>query len=264
MRGGDQLELDFGVSTLDDYDQDDVPQIATDSPALDDDEGTLPAERLMPKGFYSRNLDPEKGGGEKNAIGLGTPHLEIRYGDRRYVIPLNDPRDIGKVPKLRKGGAMMAGGAGEHRSFMMIDGEDPSGDKQPGSIMIAASYTSGGTKKTLGVSMNVRDSGKEEISLVHGEGARVTVGKKSTTITSPDGKTYTEVSNSGNILGGNSKALGSLVVGQQLAAMPVALGPVVAACFTALAASVVALNPGAPAAVAPFLKLLQANHLKAT
>lgn len=264
MRNADQLELDFGVSALDDYDQDDIPQVSTDSPALDDDEGTLPAERLMPKGFYSRNLDPEKG--EKNAIGLGVPHIEIRYGDRRYVLPLNDPREVGKIPKLKKGGAMMAGGAGEHRSFMMIDGEDPNNEKQPGSIMIAASYSSGGAKKTLGVSMNVRDSGKEEISLVHGDGARVTIGKKSTTVTSPDGKNYVEVSNSGNILGGNNKALGSLVVGQQLAAMPVALGPVVAACFTALAAAVAAAPGanGAPAAVAPFLKLLQANHLKST
>lgn len=262
MMSGGQIEIDFGVGALDDYDPDGIPQIATDSPALDEDEGTQPAERLMPKGFYSRNLDPEKG--EKNEVGLGVPHLEIRYGDRRYVLPLNDSRDVAKIPKLKKGGSMMAGGAGDHRSFMMIDGEDPNGEKEPGSIIIAASYTKAGAKKTLGLSMNVRDAGKEEISLVHGDGARVTLAKTSTTVTSPNGKNYVEIGNNGNVLAGDSKAQGSLVVGEQLAAMPVALGPVVAACFTALAAAVVALNPGAPVAVAPFLKLLQANHLKTT
>lgn len=267
MRGEDQLAFDFGVSALDGYDEDDHPEISLDSPSAEasdpnDPSGTVPVERLMPKGFYSRNLDPDSGG--NGEVGLGVPVLVITYGDRRYVLPLNDPRDVGKVPKLKKGGSMMAGGAGEHRSFMMIDGEDPKGEKEPGSIMIAASYTKSGAKKTLGISMNVRDAGKEEITLVHGEGARVTLTKKSTITTSPDGKNYVEVGNDGNVLAGKTKSQGSLTVGQQLAAQPVALGPVVAACFTALAASVAALNPGAPVAVAPFLKLLQANHLKTT
>jgi len=48
-----QLDLDFGVCALDDYDEDDHAQIQTDSPGVDGSEGTQPAERLMPSGFYS-------------------------------------------------------------------------------------------------------------------------------------------------------------------------------------------------------------------
>lgn len=261
------IEIDFGVIALQDYDEDGHPQASTDSPGIGSSSGTQPAEVLTPLGLGTRALDADGGG--RAGIGLGAPCLEIWYGDRRYVLPLEDPRDVAKVPKLRKGGRILAGGAGEHRSFVAIDGLDPSGTQKPGSISIFASYSKGGSKKSLGVSLNVRDEGDEEITLVHGDGARVTIDKDGTSITSPNGEHYAHVTNDGNVLAGDSKIVGSCAVGEAAAALPVAIGPVVASALTALAAAVatITLDPAAkaaPAAVAPFISQLSAKHLRTT
>lgn len=267
-RNPDQLDLDFGVAALDDYDADGVAQVQTDTPALDDDEGTQPAERLMPFGFFSRLRDPEKGAGTSNSVGLGATVLEIRYGDRRYVLPLGDPRDVGKLPKLKKGGAMMGGGAGDYRSFVMVDGEDPKGVQPAGSILISASYASGGAKKSLGISMNLRTPGKEEITLVHGDGARVTIDKNGTTVAAPNGKHYFNVGSKGNVLAGDTKVVGSLQVGQSKGADAVVLASPLTALLEQLISIVAAINAtttGAPAAaLTTQLALLKAKHLQTT
>lgn len=267
-----QLELDFGVCALDDYDEDDHPQIQTDSPGVDGSEGTQPAERLMPSGFYSRLLDPEKG--PKGEVGLGAPVLVITAGDRRYTIPLNDPRDVGKVPKLRKGGSMVAGGAGEHRSFLVVDGEDPSGAKNAGSITISASYSKGGKKKSLGLAFNVRDSGNEEISIVHGEGQRFTMsakGSRGITLSNAKGDAYAEIGDDGIVLAGESKVQGALTVGSQLGGLPVPIWPKLMDYLQTLEAALLAhvgsIGPNpivVPTPIATVAKAIESQHLKAT
>lgn len=262
------VEIDFCVIALADYDEDGHLQLQTDSPGIDGTEGTQAAEALLPEGYHARPLDPDKGA--KGEIGLGAPGIRITIGDRRYVIPLGDPRDVvdGKIPKLKKGGKMVAGGAGDHRSVLMIDGEDPAGAKKPGSIMISASYSKGGVKKSLGLSMNVRDEGAEDISLVHGDGARVTIDKDGTSVTAPNGKHFLSVANDGNVLAGATKAQGSLTVGEQVAAQAVVKGPELMALLTQLitiVSSITAVTPGAAAAaLLPQLPTIMTKHLKAT
>lgn len=276
-----QMELDFGIAALADYDEDGHAQVQTDSPGLDGQEGTHPAETLLPLGFYARTLDPEREGGN---VGLGAPVLILTSGDRRYAIPLNDPRDVKLLPKLRKGGAMFAGGAGEHRSYAVFDGLDPNGGQTPGSFTLGVSYDKAGVKKTLGFSMNVRTPGEEEISIVHGDGHRVTFSSDgSIAITSANGKNYAQIGNDGNVLAGPSKVQGGLTVGEQLAALPVAIGPPTASALTLLASAIASLiaiagsTGGQPAlaaawapvtaalaALAPILAKLNAMHLKAT
>lgn len=263
-----QLEFDFGVSALADYDEDGHAQIQIDSPGVGGTEGTQPAESLLPTGFHARPLDPDRG--PTGEIGLGAPVLVITAGDRRYTIPLADPRDVikGRLPKLKKGGSMLSGGAGEHRSFVMIDGLDPSGSKQPGSITISASYSKGGAKKSLGLSFNVRDAGSEDISLLHGDGARVTIDSNGTTITAPSGEHYTEVSNDGTVLAGSAQVQGSLVVGEALAADDVVLSKPLIAILTQLCSIVAAISgpgSGAPAsALVSALAGIAAKHTKTT
>ena len=265
----DQLELDFGMVALSDYDEDGFMQIQTDAPGIDGSEGTQPAEALLPTGYYSRPLDPDKGPDGK--LGLGSPVIVITYGDKRYAIPLGDPRDVieGKVPKLKKGGRMLAGGAGEHRSFVMIDGEDPGKTKKSGSIMISAAYSKGGKKKSLGLSFNVRDEGSEDISLLHGDGARVTLDKNGTSIFAANGKSYVEVGADGNVLAGKTKVQGSLAVGQLEAAQALVKGPELVALLTKLIGIITPIvgvsGTGAPAqALTAELAALLTQHIKAT
>lgn len=266
----DQIEFDFGIAALASYDEDGHAEIQTDSPGLDGEEGTQPAERLMPLGFHAMPLDPDKG--PDGDVGLGAPVLTITHGDRRYVIPLQDPRDVGKVPRCRKGGTMMAGGAGDYRSFVAIDGEDPKGVQNAGSITVAASYSKGGVKKTLGFAFNVRNTGKEEISIVHGEGQRITFsasGSRGVVISNAKGDAYVEIGDDGNVLAGNSKVQGSLVVGSQLAAQSVVKGPEFVAFMTQLIGIIAPIvgvsGTGAPAAaLTAQLAGLLTQHFKAT
>lgn len=266
------VEIDIVVCTLADYDEDGHLQISTDSPGIDGTEGTQPAEALFPHGIIGRPLDPDKGA--ESAVGLGAPGLLIRVGDLRYVIPLNDPRDVidKKIPKLKKGGKMVAGGAGEYRSFFNIDGEDPTGAKKPGSVSIMVPYAKSGAKKSLGLSFNVRDSGAEDISLVHGDGARVTIDKNGTTITSPNAEHYIENGVEGNVLAGATKVQGSMSVGDPGAAQAVVSAPPLVQLLTQLLtmlATTPAVAPGAPlmpaaAGLAAALPKLLTQHLKAT
>lgn len=267
------VDIDIGTAALSDYDEDNHLQIQIDAPGIDGKEGTQPAEALSPNGVHARPLDPDKGGSD-SAIGLGEGLLIITIGDRRYVLPIGDPRDVaeGKVPKLKKGGKQLVGGAGEHRSFINIDGLDPKGAKKSGSVMISASYSKGGAKKSLGLSFNVRDEGKEDISLVHGDGARVTIDKKGTTITSPSGKNYVGVADDGVTLAGSVKIVGSVTAGDQLAGLPLAKGPELVALLSSIIATMAASVTGAPGvptmpaagALAAGVPTILTKHVKGT
>lgn len=261
------MDIDFGICAFSDYDEDGHLQIQIDSPGVDDSEGTQPAEALSVDGMRGRPLDPDKG--PEGEIGLGAPCLTVASGDHRYVIPLNDPRDVDKLPKLRKGGKMLAGGAGDYRSFVLIDGEDPATGsvKKPGSITVSASYAKAGVKKSLGLSFNVRDEGTEDISIFHGNGQRITLGENGVTITNAAGDAYVEVGPDGNVLAGPSAVQGALTVGAQLAATAVPIWAPLLSYLTALEA-LLKTNTGAPLVMVPPIasvaKLIEAQHLKTT
>jgi hypothetical protein len=243
-------EIDLVVAAGSSYDEDGHLEIQPDVPGLGS-EGTTPAEALSPNGVHARPVDPEKD--DNGQVGLGEGCLMITVGDRRYVIPIGDPRDIAesRIPRLKKGGKMLAGGAGDHRSFVVIDGEDPAGEKAAGSIMISASYTKAGAKKSLGLSFNVRDAGSEDVSLVHGDGARLTMNSAGTTITSPNGENYFEVGDDGIVLAGAVKAQGSFTAGSQLGADNLVLAkPLILLLgkLISITAAITAVTAGAPAA----------------
>lgn len=276
-----QLELDFAVAAFSDYDKDGHLRIQTDSPGVDPTKGTVASEALCPLGFYARPLDPEKD--DAATVGLGSTLLTARAGNDRYQIPFSDPRDAKLVPKLKKGGRMMAGGAGKYRSFISIDGLDPDGENEPGSIQALASYESDGTKKSHGLSMNVRKKGKEDITIIHGEGQRITLGASGArpiTLMNRNGNAWIMTDDKGNTLVGPTKVQGSLQVGSTKAAQPVAIGKAVIAALEALAKAIVAVGaaasaaPGAqgagPAAIAgtqalnTLYKAIEAQHLSST
>lgn len=262
-----QLELDFGVCVFSDYDDDGNLQIQTDSPGIDGEEGTAPAQALFPMGVFARPLDPDKGGSESD-VGDGASCITVTAGNARYILPLDDPRDLKKLPKIRKGGRMLAGGAGEYRSFVAIDGEDPKKVTAPGSITISASYAKAGFKKSLGISLNVRTPGKEEISLIGGNGQRVTLGEQGVTVVNAAGDAFVTVGEDGNVLAGDSKVHGSLNVGSQVGGQSVPIWPALLQYLTALEAALRVGNVGGPIAVptsiASLAALIASKHLKTT
>ncbi len=262
-------EIDIVVAALSDYDEDNHLQIQTDAPGVDGSEGTQPAEALSTNGVHARPLDPDKD--DKGNVGLGEGVLLITIGDRRYALPIGDPRDVAenRAPKLKKGGRQLVGGAGDYRSFINIDGEQVEGaTTKPGSVMISASYAKAGVKKSLGLSFNVRNEGEEDISLVHGEGARVTLGPTGTTITAPNGKHFIEVGDEGITLAGSVKVVGSITAGDQIAGQPLVKGPELVLLLQSLIAVVGAITlatPGAPAlALAPGVAAILTKHVKGT
>lgn len=261
------LDLDFGMLGGTEYDEDGHLCASLDVPGIDGTEGVQRVELLTPYGFFCRPLDPAKDSGGKIVEGPALVTLSI--GDDHAVMPIGDSRDVAKLPKLRKGGAGLYGGAGEYRSFLVIDGLDPAGAQTSGSITMAASYAKGGAKKSLGLSMNVRTPGSEEIALIHGEGSSLTLsagGKRSAVLANAKGDAWLETNDAGNVLAGATKVQGSLTAGEQKAARPVALAEPVIAALTALAAAVAAAPgaQGAPAAIQPFTAAIAAKHTKTT
>lgn len=275
-----QLELEFMMSVLADYDEDRHLQIQTDSPGVDGAGGTRPAEALSPHGFISRPLDADKGAAETE-IGLGAPGLCVTAGDHRYLIPFTDPRDVPKLPKVRKGGSMQYGGAGDYRSFALFDGEDPNGVGRAGSYTLGVSYGSGGVKKTLGFSLDIRTAGKESISLVHGEGQRMTFGADGLLeMRSASGSQAVMLNDDGTVITGEAQVSGSLTVGD-LSAEPLAKGPelveaivVLVSAIEAMLTTGAALEPRVAAVwpsiagpllgIAPLLAQMQSRHVRAS
>jgi hypothetical protein len=242
-----QLAFDFATAAFSEYDEDGFLVIAHDSIGDPEKAGVVPCE---------------------SQPGVGATLLQVMNGDETHHIPLTDPRDAKKRPKLRKGGAQMYGGAGEYRSFVLIDGDDPNGVQKPGSLTTSVAYAKAGAKKSLVLSFDVRTPGKESIALVHGEGQRISMlgeGKRAITLTSADGSSYMECSDQGNVLGGKTKVQGSLTVGSQAAATELVLLQPLFAYLQALEAKLAASPVGAVAVpVASVFATLGTKHLKAT
>lgn len=266
----EQFALDIMVAALCDYDEDGHPQVQTDSPGVGGQAGTHPAAMIMPHGFHTRTLDPDKG---PNAdVGLGASVLCVTLGDARFAMPLADPRDQEKIPKLRKGGTMMSGGAGTYRSFITIGGLDPDGVQSAGSIEIFASYAKAGAKKSIGMSFNVRTPGAEAFAITHGEGQRFELTSDGAIVsTSADGGSWYSCSDDGHVLAGDTTIRGSCNVGGE-AALPVVIAPLLVVMLQSLAtlmansstAGTLSGLAGAPAIVSAFAKLIESQHLSST
>lgn len=247
MTGG--AEIDFGVATFSDYDDDGHLVIQEDSPGLDNKAGTIPSEAIGPGGLVHRPLDPEKDAAGTPTSGEGL--LTFRYGDRRHFFPLNDDvRVVPKLPKVRKGGTMLYGGAeSDFFSFIVVDGKDPDGAQKSGSITALAPYSSGGTKKSHFFSMLVREAAHEAVILTHGEGHGLTLtttGKRAAVLKNPDGSASISTSDDGNVLRGKTKVLGALTVGDPGVAEAVVLARALITYLSALEAALAKGNALGP------------------
>lgn len=273
-----QLAFDFGMAVSSDFDEDGHPQVGIDLPGGPDDGGTgggAPAEVLSPFGFLSRPLDPVRDGNGVVSIGCGM--LWIRNGDERHCFLLEDPRIIALLPKLKKGGSIFYCADG---SFLLFDGEDPSGSKRAGSLTGSVKYVNAkGETRAHVLAMDKRTKGKEQVSFLHGEGQglmMVATGKKSAILRNSKGTAWVETNDEGNVLAGKTKIQGSLTIGDQEGAQPLANGQSTAQAITLIGqflATVAAAVPApvAPPAIAAFVGQLSGSvakiptqHLKAT
>jgi hypothetical protein len=275
-----QIEFDFGMAVASDYDEDGHLQVGIDLPGGADDGGAgggAPSEVLAPFGFLSRPLDPVKDAAGTISVGCGM--LWLRNGDQRHCFLLEDPRIIALLPKLKKGGSIVFCADG---NFLLFDGEDPTGKTRPGSLTGSVKYRNSKDETRAHVlAMDKRTAGKEQLSLLHGEGQGLmcmATGKRPAVLRNAKGTAWLETNDDGNVLAGKTKAQGSLTVGEQAAAMPVASGPIVASLFAALSQTLIGMGaaagltaPASGAVAAAFaaqsaglLAKLQTLHLKAT
>lgn len=262
-------DFDFAVSVFSDYDEDGHLVIQHDAPGVDEKAGVAPSECVLPWGLLARPLDPEKDANATPTEGCGL--LTWMHGDRRYHTPIGDPRATAKLPKARKGGAGLYGGAGDYLSFLLFDGLDPTGVATPGSLNVSTPYAKSGAKKSHYFGMLIREPGQEAIVLMHGEGHGfmcTTTGKRAALMKNAAGNASVMVSDDGVAINGKTKLVGSLTVGEQMAARPVVLGPELVALLTQLigiVAAITAVTPGAPAAaLIPQLQAIMSKQFKTT
>lgn len=263
-----QLEFDFAVAVFSDYDADGRLEIQHDAPGIGEAAGTVPDEAVMPGGFMHRPLDPEKDAGGQPTTGAGL--LRWTHGDHRHSMPLSDDeRTIPKLPKLRKGGTGMYGGAGEYRTFVVIDGVDPDGIVQAGSLTAMTPYAKDGVKKSHVFSMLVRERGQEAVVLTHGEGqgfTATTTGKRAAMMKNAAGNASVMANDDGVAIAGKTKIIGTLTVGEPNAAQELVLAKVLIAYLTALEARIAAtpgvLPPPPGTSIAQIATMMTTRFLK--
>ena len=256
------IEFDFGIASDSAYDPDGHLELGIDHYGSTEGAGGAKAANCTPFGFISRPLDPEATADGTPTTGCGI--LWWREGDHLNAMPLEDPRVVSKIPKVRKGGSMMFCAEG---SFALFDGEDPAKVDRAGSFTLGVKYPG----KSHVLSMGVRKNGKEEVSLKHGSGAGLAMtaeGKKSALLRNASGNAYFETNDDGNVINGKTKVQGGMVVGQPAAAQPVALAlPLIAVLgelITIVSGIVGTTGTGAPAAgLAAKLITLKAQMLSA-
>lgn len=98
------MNHDIGHCALSVYDDDGFLTFQFDGQS---DEGRLePYEAMMPLGWLSRPLDPEKDENGDVDPSKACPLLVMMEGDRGHATPLGDPRIMAALPRLEKGEAM--------------------------------------------------------------------------------------------------------------------------------------------------------------
>lgn len=174
------------------------------APSLQGDTHTAaPYASVQPLGFAARPRDPDDNG----AAGA----LYFTEGGVSYVLPTHDPRGLAKTPPLKPGGSVQYSYPG---GFLMFDGEN-------GSLLALVPNEDASKNHAISV-----DSAAGAISIIHAEGAALNLlndTKRTISLTSANGQAGIFLDNDGIALNGNSKVVGSLVVGSVAAAEAVAL-----------------------------------------
>lgn len=216
------------------------------SPALRGaDAGGPPYESVQPLGLIARPKDPTIGPDGNPVAGAGLLITTDGASGEAFSIPTTDGRAVSKIPQVAPGGTCLYA-SGEATSFHHLDGDN-------GSQQILVLYGDG--SKSLSITLSVDKAGKENIRIGHGDGHAVLLNHQGKVIMhNAAGDAYVEVGPSGVVINGNLKVNGSIIGGNTVAAVPVALSTettaIVAAFNAALGAGL--LVQGAKASlVAP-------------
>lgn len=260
------LELDFGICADSGHDEDGHPELGLDHYGPVGEASGAKGAHVHPFGFDSRPIDPDATSDGTPTKGCGM--LVINDGDRMNLMPLEDPRIVAKLPKNRKGGSRQYCADG---NYAMFEGLDPAKVVREGSYVASVKYVAGdGATKAHVFRMDKRLSGKEQISLLHGEGHGLTVaatGKKPASLRNAKGDAGFTTDDGGNTISGKTKVIGALTVGQPGAAQGLVMYPQFAAMMeqllTIVAGIVGTAGTGAPAAaLAGQLAAMQTTLLK--
>jgi len=258
---GNYVSLDFAQVLGSEYDDDGHIGLSLDHYGEEEASGQA-AELLCPLGIVVRPVDPDvSNDGSPEGV---SPVLQMTEGDHVAAMPLNDPRVTSQLPKQKKGGFLTYCPAAPG-SFFVFDGLDPEKKKRAGSFTLSAKYTSGSAKAHF-FQFDVREDGKEAVSLKHGEGMGLQMmsgGLRSAVFRNATGNAFVEVNDEGIILAGKIKQQGSMTVGQMAAADSLLKAKPMMAYLAAIEAALSSL--GKP--VAPFSALVEAaktQHLKSS
>lgn len=186
------------------------------SPALrGEDPGGPPFESVQPLGILARPRDPTVGPDGQPVAGAGLLIATDGASGEGYAIPTTDGRAVAKIPQVAKGGTCLYA-SGPLSSFHHLDGDN-------GSQQIIVLYGEGGGK-SLSITLSCDKAGKENIRIGHGDGHAVLLNHQGKVILhNAAGDAYVEVGPSGVTINGNLKVNGSIIGGNPVAAVPVAL-----------------------------------------
>lgn len=245
------LELDFGICVDSGHDEDGHPELGLDHYGPVGEAGGAKGTHVHPFGFDSRPLDPDDASDGAPKMGCGM--LVMRDGDSMNYMPIEDPRIVAKLPKNRKGGSRQYCADG---GYALFEGLDPAKKVREGSYIATVKYeASDGATKAHVFRMDKRTKGKEQLSLLHGEGHGLTLaatGKKPASLRNTKGNAGFTTDDDGNTISGKTKVIGALTVGPPPAAQGVVMYPQFAAMMqqllTIVAGIVGTTGTGAPAA----------------
>jgi len=205
---------------------------------LGENPGLGPAELHHQFGFVSRPRDPDRDEqgevkeGKACNLWFGTEgnatHAELAY----------DPRFVETFKHLKKGGSMRYAAPG---SFEVFDGDDGTNTL----------YVPTPDNKAHVVTTGVDGNQDPYIGIVHSTGMAMTMLHKSLTLKNAAGDAYIEVNDSGNVLNGAVKIMGSLICGDPVSAQPAAVAFPIVSYLTALEALLLALATALDVKLAP-------------
>lgn len=203
----------------------------------DGDESAMGYSSIQPLGLIARPRDPDQD--DDGEFGAAAGALFVDDGGETFVMPTTDPRALDKVPPLKPGGTALYSYPG---GCIVLDGEN-------GSLLVLVPNEDASKNHALSF-----DSAASALSIVHAEGMSFVMqddAKHSIAITGYNGDTGLIVDDDGVALNGNSKVVGSLVVGNIAAAEAVPLhaawndwATTISQVVGTLAAAVNVLAPG--------------------
>lgn len=222
------IVFDVAASTQSFYDGDGFLQVQHDAYG---GRGTEPMFLYHQYGFFSRPRDPATDD-EGNPIASEACSLLVgQDGDDAYAMVWNDPRFMGIIPAVGKGGACFYAVTDEEKaSFYVVDGDD-------GTHTVYVPIGDSAHAVQIGRDAN----GDALITITHADGQAIRLFDGGITLTSPGGNAYIEIRDGKITLNGDVTVTGSVAVQGQVAAQQ-------AITSSQIAAGVPGQNVGIPVA----------------